>query len=189
MNGRIGFTELVSLIRDLVQQRKTATVFVKTVDNHSIVIGLSEGDITSLACGLHRGLSAIPMVRKMGAGTYRLEADAPTTPSPGLPATADLLAALEGGKTLETEVASGVEWGAGAIDPARVRDALCRLMHEFIGPIAHMVCEDTEQEFGGLQDAAAVGEFINRLSREIADPAESRQFVAAAHAKLKDMLA
>ena len=188
MNGRIGFTELVSLIRDLVQQGKTATVFIKTKDNHSIVIGLSEGDITSLTCGLHRGLAAIPIIRKMDAGTYRMEAGAPNTPSFGLPSTADILAALEGGQALETQAPSSVDSGVSAIDPARASDTLCRLMHEFIGPIAHMVCEDTAREIGGVRDAAALAEFIDRLSREIADPTESRQFVAAARARLKDMM-
>ena len=73
MNGEITRTQLIALLRQLVDEKRTSTLYVHTDENHLIAVGVDAGEIVSLICGPKQGERAIPLVRRMGTGTFRVE--------------------------------------------------------------------------------------------------------------------
>lgn len=72
MSTEITRNELINLIKSLIEDGHAGTIFVRTEDNRSILIGIDAGQIVSLICGSKRGEQAIPMIRDMVKGTYQL---------------------------------------------------------------------------------------------------------------------
>ena len=133
MNREITRNQLVDLLRSLIAEGRTSTLYVHTDDNHLIAIGLKSGEIVSLLCGPRQGERALPQIRAMRSGTYRL--DSKVTPhrraGTGLPSSETLLKLL----TDEDDTqGTNCDW---------VQKVLCNVLRDYMGPIAPVVCRDT----------------------------------------------
>jgi len=178
MNGEITRNQLVDLLKSLVKEGRTSTLYVHTDDNHLIAIGVDRGEIVSLICGPKQGERAIPLIRQMRTGTYRL--DDSVTPhrrfGARLPSSDALLSLLteEG----DTQV-SDCQW---------VQDVLCKVLADYMGPIAPLVCRDTVQAAGGIDSPEKVKRVVEDLAQEIESVAEADRFRAQAQAELGNLI-
>jgi hypothetical protein len=207
MSERITYPQLLELLRDLVAKGETATLYISTDQNHSVVIGVQAGRIVALSSGLRHGEKAIPLVREMREGSYRREAVAVPHRSKQLPPTEEILALLAGddvSSLAEPHAASeaGIEPSPTveiatdhppplplAFDPKRAHKALCELLSDYLGPICSMVCEESEERLGGVHNPRDLEVLIDLLAREIAAPEEAEQFTVRARERLEKMLA
>lgn len=174
-NQEITRDQFIELLESLVGTRRTCTLYVRTPDNHVIVVGLDSGKIVFLTCGARRGEQALQMIRSMQRGTYRLTDDAP---APGgsahrLPSSEELLSVLK-------------SRGAGpeGFDGAWAKDVLCQLTGSYLGPIAPIVCEDVISEVGGIDSLDKARQVVDKIAREIADQHEAAEFRDQAHKQL-----
>jgi len=166
MKGIITRTQLINLLKSLVNEQRTTTLYVRTNDNHLITFGVDRGEIVSMRCGAKRGERAIPMIRQMRAGTYRLDDEHTPLRNAGitLPPSQTLLLLLAEEDEIE---ASDCEW---------VQDVLCKVLADYMGPIAPLVCRETVEAVGGLDSPEQVERVIDRLAREIDNSAEAERF-------------
>jgi hypothetical protein len=180
MNGEISRNQLVELLRTLIEGKKTGTLYVRTDDNHLILIGLNSGDVVSLICGPKQGERAIPLIRSMRNGTYRLEEGATHHRRLGaqLPSSEALLAMLAEGADGHTSEHS-TDWGQGA---------LCKILANYLGPIAPLVCSEAISAAGGIESGEKLRRVIDNLALEIEDAAEAERFRGEAQQALKDLL-
>lgn len=184
MTTLLDYARLYQLLMDLVSKRRTGTILGKTDNNHSIMIGVRNGEIVFLICAGKRGRSAIPEVRKITALTVRLEDTASLPNGRDMPSTEELMQVLKPG-------ASPQEFDDLTAAPGGVADhhegdgrKLCELLSQFLGPIAPVLCSDAIRDAGGLGDETRKQQIILTLAQEIDDEAEATQFIDRARALL-----
>lgn len=178
MKAEITRKQLVGLLETLVAKRQTTTLYVRTDDNHLIAIGVDRGEIVSLICGPRQGERAIPQIRKMRSGTYRLDDNATPHRRAGT--------SLPSSKTLLTLLSADDD--APSDDCDWLQDVLCNVLRDYVGPIAPVVCRDTVEAAGGVDSPEKVRWVIEELAREIDDTGEAQRFVARAQAELGNSL-
>lgn len=178
MKGEITRKQLVALLESLVAKRQTTTLYVRTDDNHLIAIGVAHGEIVSLICGPRQGERAIPQIRKMRSGTYRLDDKAMPHQRAGtsLPSSKTLLSLLSAD---DDAPANDCDW---------LQDVLCNVLRDYVGPIAPVVCRDTVEAAGGVDSPEKVRRVVEELAREIDDANEAKRFVARAQAELGSVI-
>lgn len=188
MNGEITRNQLIDLLRELVEKRRTSTLYVRTDDNHLIVASVERGEIVSLLCGPRKGERAIPSIRKMRTGTYRMEESVTAHRRLGanLPPSEVLFSLmLEGGNEEETDEAGGT----AVSDCQWVQDVLCKMLAEYMGPIAPLVCRETVKAAGGIDSSDKVKRVVETLSQEIDNPSEAERFRSRARTELGKRMA
>jgi len=175
MNREITRKQLVDLLRSLIAKGQTTTLYVHTDDNHLIAIGVEEGEIVSLICGPRQGERALPQIRKMHAGTYRLDDKVVPHRRAGtmLPSSETLLALLAEEEGAQGE--SNCDW---------IQKVLCNVLRDYLGPIAPVVCRDTVKAVGGIDSPDKLSRVVDELAREIDDAAEAKRFRARAEAEI-----
>ncbi len=180
MNGNITRSQFIDLLSSLVKDRRTSTVYVRTDDNHLIIASVDSGEIVSLICGPKRGERAVPMIRKMHSGSFRLEEGASAHRGLGgqLPPSDTLLSLLMVEEEGDAKV-SDCQW---------VQSVLCKMLKEYMGPIAPLVCQETIDSAGGLDSPDKCRQVVEKLAHEIDDMAEAESFRSRAHAELAAVL-
>ena len=178
MNGEITRNQLVDLLKGLVKDGRSSTIYVHTDDNHLIAVGVDRGEIVSLICGPKQGERAIPLIRKMRTGTYRV--DDAVTPhrrfGAKLPSSDALLSLL------------AEDGDIGVSDCQWVQEVLCKVLADYMGPIAPLVCRDTVKAAGGIDSPEQVKRVVEDLAQEIDNLAEAERFRAQAQAELGSLL-
>jgi len=182
MSELLDYSGFYQLLSDLVAKKRTHTLLGRTDTNHSVMIGIRNGEIVSLICAGKRGRSAIPAVRKISALTFRLDDAVSQTSVSDLPPTAEIMGALK--------PSAGFQEFEEAARPSAGSDAqgdgprLCELLSRFVGPIAPLMCTETIRAAGGLNDDAQKEKVILALAKEIDDEAEAAQFIESARKML-----
>lgn len=174
MNGEITRNQFVDLLRSLVTEGQTKTLYVHTDDNHLIAVGIERGEIVSLICGPRQGERAIPHIQAMRSGTYRLEDKVIPHRRAGtmLPSSETLLTLLAGQDDAQVD---NCDW---------IQKVLCNVLRDYIGPIAPVVCRDKVEAAGGIDSPERVKRVVEALAGEIDDTAEAERFRARAQAEL-----
>jgi hypothetical protein len=208
MGERLNYRDLLDLAARMVRAGESGTLFVRTDNNHSVIIGIQGGAIVSLSCGLKHGTAAIPMIRQMSEGSYRLDPGVVAYHADELPDTGVLLDLLAGEEkappassaperpeptAAAPEPASGRVQGppaarAGGFDQRLAISTLCDLLRDYLGPIGPTVCQDTTQDLGGLRSGRDLELLIGRLREEIDEPEEAVEFANRARERLKGLL-
>ena len=156
MKGPINRHQLIELLQSFIEKGHTTTLYVTTDDKQLITVGVDQGKIVSLRCGHKRGERAIPMIRKMQTGTYRLDEKSQPHPNVGvrLPpseALLHLLSGEEGGERDETGQTIDCQW---------VHDVLCKVLGEYMGPIAPVICSEAVEAVGGLDSQEKIQQVV-----------------------------
>ena len=174
-NEPITRDQLIDLLRSLLEDRHTTSLYVHTDDNQLIVIGINQGEIVSLRCGSKRGEQAIPMIRDMNAATYRLYDQIAPRPNVGvkLPPSETLLSLLSEAGGAEAD--DDCQW---------VHDVLCKVLGEYMGPIAPVICSEAVEAVGGLDSQEKIQQVVEQIALEIDSPAEAQRFRVQAQSEL-----
>jgi hypothetical protein len=182
MHSQITRDELIKLVKTLADEKRSSTLFVRTEDNHSIIIGFDTGEIVSLVCGGKKGDGAIPEIRKMVKGTYHLQDKAPPFAKLGAhrPSRGALFSLLANNDSIAEE---------GQIQSDWVGDVLCKVLAVYMGPIAPVVCRDTISAAGGVDSMAKVRRVVDELAAEIGDSQEAERFKAEVSKALSERVA
>lgn len=196
MNGETDRSGLLELLRGLVRERRTGTLYVHTDDNHLIAFGLDGGSIVSLLAGPRQGERAIPTVRAMRWGSFRLDEDIPPQRRRGcrVPSAEELLARLERDEDEDEDEAwtpprpAAAAAGPRGGDAEHVQGVLCRVLASYLGPIAPLVCKQTMTAVGGVDTADKLKRVVETLALEIEDAAEAEHFRTRARRELGSLL-
>ncbi len=178
MNGQITRSGLGDLLKSLMDERRTTTVYVHTDDNHLIAVGLDHGELVYLICGPRQGERALPEIQKMQSGTYRLDDSASTRSRPGV--------RMPTRETLLSLLATGSEAPIG--DSSGTEERLCAVLTRYMGPIAPLVCRQTVEAAGGLTSAERVRQVVEALALEIDNPQEAERFRRDARRELDGVI-
>jgi hypothetical protein len=174
MSGEITRSGLGDLLKTLMDERRSTTVYVATDDNHLIAVGLERGELVYLICGPRQGERALPMIERMRSGTYRLDDSASVhrRADVRLPTREALLSLLATGSNAPTG------------DGDRMEERLCKLLTRYMGPIAPLVCRQTIEAAGGLGSTDKLRDVVEALAGEIDHPEEAERFRKAARLEL-----
>lgn len=180
------YSQLLGELWRLCAAKRTGTMFITTIDNHSARFALREGEIVSLGFGLKRGIEAIPLLRKIAGGRFTFSAEILATGETGtLPSTSELLDRLAEGAT---PLASPPSPPAPAQpDPARlqrVQQLIEPVLAEYIGPMAAIICREYVLGASNLSQPDELRDLIEAIAKEIRDPAKEAQFKQQVLARL-----
>jgi hypothetical protein len=186
MNNEIPAAEVIQTIRDLVNSKGTATLYVRTDKNRVVIVAVKEGEIITLSSGPKHGAKAIPVLREMRSAAVRLENGAIAFHSENMPATSALLATLEGdppdGDTRREERA-GARNKTG-LEVEKVKAVLSQLLSEYLGPMAPVCCEQVFDSLGNSLDAERLRLAIKKMAAEAGSPDEAQSFTLRAWKRL-----
>lgn len=186
MTEPVTYESFVDLVDAMVKNRESGSLYLCTERNHSVYIGIRNGEIESLVSGPRRGLEAMKMVLGMVSGRCRRDKLSVAIPSGDLPPTNEILRifrAREGLSNPLAESATSAGWAdtAGqAIEGAQTAMALCELLHDYLGPAAVIICEEITQNGDRLQTRSDLDEVIREMASEIESGEEAREFVRRA---------
>ena len=186
----VSYAELIAKIKELVEQGRTATMYIKTDDNRLVTVVLLDGEIDAVMFGSTRGTKALQCLMTTQGGSYRITEDGLRLPHGDLPATERVLALLSGSRD-PAQVPSMATPQADTAGPALPYNAALAIvserLSEYLGPIAEMIVQealDAGTLPNELRDWTAM---VKRLAREIPDQEEAKQFVEQATEGLKDL--
>jgi hypothetical protein len=116
----------------------------------------------------------------MGKGTYRLDDAVMRHSRPGvtLPSS-DAVLSLLSDETV-TEQGGQCEW---------VHSVLCKVLADYMGPIAPLVCRQTVSAVGGIDSPDKVRRVVDDLAKEIDNGAEAERFRGQARKELRGLIA
>ena len=198
MADQITYENFVSQVEHMVENRESGALFVRTDTNHSVVLTIDKGEIVSLISGPRQGIDAMERILEMASCSLRRDDNLLTSLGTGaVPSTSEILHHLKQGKAVTKPSAPDAQEGvressggdAKPIDPNRAGKVLCDLLHEYLGPVAPMICDDVT--FGGqkLSTSSQLVAAINSLAREIDSASEAKEFKERAYKRLGDLLA
>lgn len=182
--------QFLTMLKHLVDRDYSGTVFVRTENNRLAIIGIREGDIVYLSYGTKRGVDAIPLMREIDGGTFRITKSTNAFSPCVLPDTGDVLSLLQASEQVVHQTVHELKHGTaepnhGAADMAtdmeEIGKGLCLLLGEYMGPIAQVICQEQLEELGRAPTHNDLRSIITRLSREIDEPAEAQAFVHRAY--------
>ena len=180
MSTEITRNQLIEKVKALVEDKRSSTVYARTDDNRSIIIGIDAGEIVSLVCGPKRGEQAIPVIRDMVKGTYQLQDKVMSFEHLGArPTSNDSLLSL---LSLSSDDDSGADHDQETCD--WVRDVFCKALAAYMGPIAPLVCTQTISAVGGVDSPDKVRRVVDALAAELDDAREAERFKAKVHEEL-----
>lgn len=167
------YAELMQALKSLAREASSGTMFIATPDNQFARIVLRDGHIVSLSFRTKHGVDALPLIRNIRAGRFKFSAGQVTVDDEAaLPANgADVLRQLLG-----DHAHSGPARAIPADRLVQMPRIAERVLAEFLGPIAGVVCEEHLGKLGAPREAAAAVDFIEALAREVRDPAHARSF-------------
>jgi hypothetical protein len=191
----MNYESFLAYIEQMVRHKESGALFMRTDLNHSVVLGVDQGEIVAIAAGPKRGLEAIDRITEMSSCSLRRdERMVLGLLAGGLPSTNEILQRLNEGRSEQAAAepkSSGSEPSPAEgrpIDPSRAGKILCDLLHEFLGPVAPMICDEITDNGRKLQTSNQLADAISRLAGEIDSAAEARAFRDKAYRLLADQL-
>jgi hypothetical protein len=194
MQKDISFSKILEFLTDLIDNKTSGTLYVISECNHAGTISLDKGEINAIYFGARRGQKAIPMISNISRGCYRFEGTNLVERTHELPPTHEILNLLRNPHILNTSSpTASTPANANELITDENKSRLCRtlkhLLAEHIGPIADMVIDDAVDEIGDFCSTPQLTQdLIDKLSEEIDDNNEVKQFRNKAYAALKDIL-
>lgn len=167
------YAELMRALKSLCREASSGTMFIATPDNQFARIALRDGNVVSLSFRTKHGTEALPLIRGIRAGRFKFSA--------GQVAVDDNAAlAGNGADVLRVLLGDQAHSGPARAIPAdrmvQIPRIAERVLAEFLGPIASVVCEEHLGKLGAPRQGAAAADFIDALAREVRDPAHARRF-------------
>lgn len=179
------FLRVVDYLKQLCAQGRSGTLFLVSDDNRMAQVRLDNGQIASLLCRNRRGLEALGILRNMQHARLRFDesfmakdendnlstqaifdtlfsaaggaVDAPSGAAPAAPAEPAAPAPAKGPALLLTP---------------QVKATIQRVMTQYIGPMAEIICDDHFDAAGNMQA------LVQLLAGEISAPEQAAKFRA-----------
>ena len=170
-----GFAELIKELRELCSEQRTGVVFIRPGDGSIVNIGLSEGRIVSLSFRRKLGQEALPLLAEITSGQLDFVKDLPTSTKTPLPPTETILEKLSQWSRASPSLAAGSKNTSAVQLDESVQAVLQETLAEYIGPMAHVVCDKALLEGKDLKTA------IGALAEKIPDRAKAQRFIDALH--------
>lgn len=178
------FRRIVDMVREFCTQRRTGTVFIVSDDNRMAQVHLESGNIVALLCRGRHGQEAVAGMRTMQAARLRFDDNYLSARGAERFDTDAVLALLGAGSAsaragerspapVATPAPASAAASAAAIAPAQAA-ALERLLVQYIGPMAEIVCADHVPRAANLPALIAV------LADEVPDKAQAARFAREA---------
>lgn len=174
------FLRVVDFLRQLCAQGRSGTVFLVSDDNRMAQVRLDKGQIASLLCRNRRGIEALGILRSMANARLRFDETFLVKDEHDNLSTEAIFDALAGsfaGAEAAPAVAAAPRPAAPAstaallLTPA-VKATIQRVMTQYIGPMAEIICDD---HFGAAGNMQAL---VQLLADEISAPAQAAKFRA-----------
>jgi hypothetical protein len=172
------FLRVVDYLKQLCAQGRSGTLFLVSDDNRMAQVRLDNGQIASLLCRNRRGLEALGILRSMQRARLRFdESFMAKDENDNLSTQAifdDLLSAAGGAAPA---AAAQPAAPAPARAPAlvltpQVKATIQRVMTQYIGPMAEIICDDHFDAAGNMQA------LVQLLAGEIGAPEQAARFRA-----------
>jgi hypothetical protein len=187
MTEELSYAQLIGMIRDLVEKKRAATLYIRTDQDRMVMVSTQGGKIITLSSGPKHGVKAVPLLRETHSAAVRIESTPVSYHSDEVPETDVLLAMLES-DTQQTPTASTTPPGVPTVssaETARIRAILSSLLTEYLGPMAPMCCDDVLEAVGSPLDANRLSEAVKQMAAEAGGPDEARAFTERAWKALK----
>jgi hypothetical protein len=172
------FLRVVDYLRQLCAQGRSGTVFLVSDDNRMAQVRLDKGQIASLLCRNRRGIEALGILRGMANARLRFDENFLVKDEHDHLSTEAIFDALQGstaGAPAAAAHAAPAAASAGAgplvLTPA-ARSTIQRVMTQYIGPMAEIVCDDHVAVAGNMRA------LVQLLAGEISAPAQAAKFCA-----------
>jgi len=175
----VTFTEIVSQLKSICNEKKTGTMFITSQLNRSAQIVVENGSIVFLYYFNKRGHDAMMLLSEIESGRYKFqEGSIPSMRTPAL-VTEDILrylSAASSGSEETTRAGDDVSniTAQQATTIESLSDEQKRILEEslaiYIGPMASFICEDHLEKAGDVTSA------IKRLAAEIPEEGQARSF-------------
>ena len=190
MADLITYDGFLNLIESMVERRESGTLYIRTDTNRSVSVGLLDGNIAALVAGPKRGLAAIATILQMSQGTFRRDDSPLSFHSGDLPPTRDILTLLKNrpAQPAAQMPPSDSPAPGSAIYSEQAAKILCEILHDYVGPVAPIICEDVTENGAKLRTSADLEKAIESLAEEIDSSAESTEFIQRARTDLGKML-
>ncbi|MFT5699969.1 MAG: hypothetical protein ACI8ZB_002839 [Desulforhopalus sp.] len=169
----IPFAELVDKIREFCSQKATGVLFIATKANRSAQIVIEKGSIVFVYFYNKQGQEALELMLTIQAGRYRFQANATSPRRNKLLPTTEILDFLSGTRTV-TAPAKKVRTTL----TGQQKEVLEKVLAEYIGPMAAIICEDH------LDTAPDLSAAIDALAEEIPSPEQAQKFRVQIEEKL-----
>jgi hypothetical protein len=170
------FLRIVDYLKQLCAQGRSGTVFLVSDDNRMAQVRLDKGQIASLLCRNRRGIEALGILRSMANARLRFDESFLVKDENDNLSTQAIFDALGGAETASPAAATPrpaapASVPALALTPA-VRATIQRVMTQYIGPMAEIICDDHFDAAGNMQA------LLQLLADEISAPAQAAKFRA-----------
>ena len=176
----VPFLRVVDYLRQLCAQGRSGTVFLVSDDNRMAQVRLDKGQIASMLCRNRRGIEALGILRSMANARLRFDETFLVKDEHDNLSTQAIFDALGGGSggaeaapsaAAPPRPAAPASTPALALTPA-VKATIQRVMTEYIGPMAEIICDDHFDAAGNLPA------LVQLLAGEISAPAQAAKFRA-----------
>jgi len=186
MSDEISRADVIRLIRNLVAEKGTGTLYIRTNQNRVVMVAVQGGNIITLSSGPRHGESAIPMLREMSSAVVRVDSTAVAYHSDQMPPTAVLLTMLDADPGPATAGVATVQGQRARLGPEaeKVKMVLGRLLTDYMGPVGPMVCDQALGQLGDSIDGGRLRALVDQLATEIGDSDEARTFTEKAWKEL-----
>jgi hypothetical protein len=174
------FLRIVDYLKQLCAQGRSGTVFLVSDDNRMAQVRLDNGQIASMLCRNRRGLEALGILRSMQHARLRFDESFMVKDEHDNLSTQaifdDLSSTFGGAAAVAPGIAPALP-AAAASAPAllltpQVKATIQRVMTQYIGPMAEIICDDHFDAAGNLQA------LVQLLADEISAPAQAAKFRA-----------
>jgi len=176
----LSYRELLNELQQLLSQRTKGVMFISTLDNHAVQIGIDKGQIIGCRFRFKRGKEALPLIMDMEAGHYSFTSGPSGSPDNSLPPTDTLLQILASTNN-KTPADMPIQ---GNTELAAVPALIATELALYLGPIATILVEDYLDENGPVRDNGALKGMITALASEIADQGKRKEFFQHVLSKL-----
>jgi hypothetical protein len=167
------FLRVVDYLRQLCAQGRSGTVFLVSDDNRMAQVRLDKGQIASLLCRNRRGIEALGILRSMANARLRFDETFLVKDEHDNLSTQAIFDALGGGSggAALAPAAAPPRPAAMELTPA-LKATIQRVMTQYIGPMAEIIC------YGHFEAAGNLQALVQLLAGEISAPAQAAKFRA-----------
>ncbi|MDB5934478.1 MAG: hypothetical protein JWQ01_1822 [Massilia sp.] len=169
------FLRIVDYLRQLCAQGRSGTVFLVSDDNRMAQVRLDKGQIASMLCRNRRGIEALGILRSMANARLRFDESFMVKDEHDNLSTEAIFDALAGSFAGAAAAPESLPLPAStaalSLTPA-VKATIERVMTQYIGPMAEIICEDHFEAAGNMQA------LVQLLADEIGAPAQVVKFRA-----------
>ncbi len=170
------FLRVVDYLKQLCAQGRSGTVFLVSDDNRMAQVRLDKGQIASLLCRNRRGLEALGILRSMQHARLRFDGSfMAKDENDNLSTQAifdDLFSAFGGAAPAAAAPPAAPARGPALMLTPQVKATIQRVMTQYIGPMAEIICDDHFDAAGNLQA------LVQLLAGEISAPEQAARFRA-----------